>query len=395
MENIHDKIVQLLDKVEWDDDDKLWLLKYCNTNDTRELRNLLRKQFEADNQHSDQISEDVTSQMLQNIHARIGVAEPTEQRSVIKIWMFRMAAASVLAAFAFIGYNGLKRKAKPEVVKASVIKQAEKIVIQPGGNKAILTLSDGSTIVLDDKRNGSLAQQGNTKVFKQNGRVVYNTSGSTNTEVLYNIITTPAGGQYQIELPDGSVVWLNSRSSLRFPTSFVGTERRVEITGEAYFEVKRNVAMPFRVKVNDAEVQVLGTTFNIMAYENETALKTTLLSGQVKFIHGDLNKILKPGQQSQLTKNGAVKVESGIDIEEAVAWKNGMFDFEGAGMEAVSKQISRWYDVEMIFDKKNEELFHAKIPRDTKLKDVLKALELTGKVRFRIDGRRIIAMLNH
>jgi ferric-dicitrate binding protein FerR (iron transport regulator) len=189
-------------------------------------------------------------------------------------------------------------------------------------------------------------------------------------------------------LPDGSLVWLNAGSSLHFPTAFVGKQRRVEVTGEAYFEVKKNVSMPFAVKVNNAEVQVLGTKFNVMAYKDETALKTTLFSGEVKFVFGDNNSIIKPGQQTQLSKNGRIKVLSGIDLDEVIAWKNGMFDFQGADLVTVTRQLSRWYGVELIFDKKNDDIFYAKIPMDTKLKDALKALELTGKVRFVMEGRR-------
>jgi ferric-dicitrate binding protein FerR (iron transport regulator) len=193
-------------------------------------------------------------------------------------------------------------------------------------------------------------------------------------------------------LPDGSQVWLNAASSLRFPTTFAGKERRVEITGEVYFEVAKNKAMPFIVSVYGAEIQVLGTHFDVMAYNDEPAFKTTLLEGSVKFVKDGNYTMLKPGQQSQLTKSGQLKVVSNVNLTTEVAWKNGFFDFEGLNFETIARQLSRWYNVEVIYDKKIDDLFYAEIPRNTKLSDVLKALELTGKVHFEIEGTKIIVL---
>jgi ferric-dicitrate binding protein FerR (iron transport regulator) len=254
-------------------------------------------------------------------------------------------------------------------------------------------LADGSTIILDNVQNGTLAQQGNTKVIKEDGKLAYNLTSTGINEVLYNTISTPRGGQYQVDLPDGSRVWLNAASSLHFPTAFVGKERRVEITGEAYFEVAKNKAQPFIVSVNGAEVQVLGTHFNVMAYNDENAIKTTLLEGSVKFVNGSTSSLLKPGQQSQLSENGQVKVVSNVDVDAVTAWKNGNFDFQGEDIETVMRQLSRWYNVDVVYRNKPDELFYAEIPRNTKLSDVLKALELTGKLRFGIEGKKIIVML--
>lgn len=394
MENLNDKIAQLLKKAEWSDHEKQWLLKYLESSDNERLYNLLEQQFEVEKNLPAQLDSEITKRMLQNIHERTGVVQRINKASIVKIWVLKIAAACVIGLLVFSAYILFKRKdTKVEIVKnqeSNKPNRSYRKSLDAGGNKAILTLADGSTIVLDDKQDGALTKQGNTQVIKLNGKLVYNSTNENSNEILYNTITTPAGGQYQIELPDGSVVWLNAGSSLHFPTAFMGKERRVEIKGEAYFEVKRNTAMPFTVKVNNAEVQVLGTKFNVMSYPDETVLKTTLLKGEVKFVHGNFNSILKPGQQTQLTKNGQVKVVSGIDVDEVVAWKNGMFDFEGTDIVSVARQISRWYDVEMVFDKKSDDLFYAKIPRNTNLKDVLKALELTGKVRFEIEGRKII-----
>ena len=247
--------------------------------------------------------------------------------------------------------------------------------------------------MLDDASNGNLAQQGNTKVIKLNGKLDYKASGSSASEILYNTISTPRGGQYQIELPDGSQVWLNAASSLRFPTAFAGKERKVEISGEAYFEITKNKSMPFVVKINEAEVQVLGTHFNVMAYNDEAAVKTTLLEGSVKFKSSDNTSTLIPGQQSQLTKDGKVKVVDGVDVDKVVAWKNGAFNFHGEDMDAIGRQLARWYDVEVVNNSKIEGLFYAEdIPKNIKLSEVLKMLQLTGEVSFKVEGRRIIVM---
>jgi transmembrane sensor len=302
-----------------------------------------------------------------------------------------VAAACIIGLLVLSGFLLFRGKQKTEVAQTNSNNKYYKNDIAPGSDKAILKLADGSTIVLDDARNGAVAQQGNTKVIKLNGKLDYNASASEN-EVLYNTISTPRGGKYQIELVDGTQVWLNAASSLRFPTAFNGKERKVEITGEAYFEVARNKDMPFIVSANGAEVQVLGTHFNVMAYNEEASLKTTLIEGSVRFVSNDVASILKPGQQSQFLKNGQVKVVSNVDLEEVLAWKNGVFHFEAADIEIVMRQLSRWYDVEVIYNKQVDEQFYAQIPRNTKLSDVLKALEMTGKVHFKIEGRKIVVM---
>lgn len=220
--------------------------------------------------------------------------------------------------------------------------------------------------------------------------MTYHPSDSGGDKVLYNTISTPRGGQYQVVLADGSSVWLNSESFLRFPTDFMGKERRVEISGEAYFEIVKNKAMPFVVSINGAEVQVLGTHFNVKAYKDETLLKTTLLEGSVKFVAGHTTLTLKPGQQSQLKEDGDVNVLSGVDVDKVVAWKNGYFDFDGEDLATITKQLSRWYDIEVIGTGKIDDRFYAEIPRNTKLSDVLHALELTGKVHFLIDGKKVM-----
>lgn len=390
MENLKDKIVQLLNKAEWTDNEKQWLLNYLENTDAEELRDLMEHQFEDEKNHPKQVNLEISKKMLQNIHERIGVVKQINRASIVKMWIRKIAAASVIGFLVLSTYLWLKSDTKKEIAKTQVNNKPYKNEVLPGGNKAVLTLADGSTIVLDDAQDGVLSQQGAAKVLKFNGKLAYNSTTEGSNEILYNTVTTPRGGQYEVELPDGSRVWLNAASSLYFPTAFAGKERRVEVAGEAYFEVVKNSAMPFIVKVNSAQIQVLGTHFNVMAYGDETSLKTTLLEGKVKFVNAGINNILKRGQQSQLEKNGQVKVVSDVDVAEVIAWKNGIFDFEAADIESVTRQLSRWYDVDIVYDRKIDDLFYAKIPRSAELSEVLKLLELTGKVHFEINGRRII-----
>ena len=253
-------------------------------------------------------------------------------RKLKKLPWLRYAAVVLLIIAGSGTYLLLQDKtpSKPATI-ASYKEQTKQIKrdLAPGGNKAVLTLGDGSTIVLDDAKNGALTQQGNTKVLKLNGKLTYDPAGTKNDEILYNTITTPRGGQYQIELPDGSQVWLNAVSSLRFPTAFAGKERRVEVTGEAYFEVAKNATMPFKVVIatpagNGTEIEALGTQFNIMAYNDEVAVRTTLLEGSVKINQDSKPVLLKPGQQARL-QDKSLKIIENVDTEEVIAWKNGYF----------------------------------------------------------------------
>jgi ferric-dicitrate binding protein FerR (iron transport regulator) len=268
----------------------------------------------------------------------------------------------------------------------------------PGGNKAVLTLADGSTIVLDSAHNGLLSQQGNSKVQKlDSGQLAYEIAASLKqpaaSEATYNTITTPRGGQYQVVLSDGSKVWINAASSLRFPTSFSGKGREVELKGEAYFEIKENKAMPFKVKVSQGEeVEVLGTHFNIMAYEDEPVVKTTLLEGRIKVTAGVTSKMVKPGQQVQINAKGELVLVGDVDVEEAVAWKNGYFQFHIADIETVMRQLTRWYDIDVYYEsRKPEGHFLGEISRNNNLSDVLKMLEVNG-VHFRMEGKKLIVL---
>jgi len=307
-------------------------------------------------------------------------------------YMYQWMAAAAVLVFIVCGLwflVGREGDGKPSVAVTPKVKQD----IAPGGDKAILTLADGTQVVLDTANNGALTKQGNVTVIKLNGQLAYNKQGGIPTEVLYNTISTPRGGQYQLVLSDGSKVWLNAESSLRFPTAFAGKERRVELTGEGYFEVAHNAEKPFHVKVNDMEVQVLGTHFNINSYSDEEAVKTTLLEGSVKVSKGDKMVLLHPGQQAVVQPEGAeIKVGYDVDTEEVVAWKNGLFVFNNTPLATIMKQLERWYDVEVVYQGKvPQDRFNGSISRNNNLSEVLKVLEYSD-IKFRVEGKTITVL---
>ncbi|RZL38536.1 MAG: DUF4974 domain-containing protein, partial [Pedobacter sp.] len=267
--------------------------------------------------------------------------------------------------------------------------------IKPGGNRATLTLANGTIIVLDSANNGKLAEQNGIIITKTtDGQLIYTLSNEQDAEPKFNTISTPKGGQYQIHLPDGSKVWLNAESSLKYPTFFTGKERVVTLTGEAYFEVSKaakHSKMPFVVFAEDQTVTVLGTHFNINAYRNEYVSKTTLLEGsvQVSCLWKDYGKtvVLRPGEQSNVDRRG-LSVET-VDAEDAIAWKNGVFLFKDADINTVMKSIARWYNVEVRYEglMPNRQ-FSGEIHRNLNLKQVLEILSFY-KVHFRTEGNTI------
>ena len=389
MKDQTNRLTALLGKTELTIEEMDWLLTYLENSEHPELKQVLQQSFTKDLDTSSQIPKKVSDKLLKAIHEGIELA-PSIQRPRLVSFRKLAVAASILAII-LTSFILFRQSDSAQIVKAVTSEQRFKDDVAPGGNKATLTLADGSVISLDDANDGTITQQGDAKVIKLDGKILYDLVANTK-QVVYNTISTPRGGQYQLALPDGSLVWLNATSSLRFPTAFVDNERRVEITGEAYFEVAKDPAKPFIVSVNNAEVQVLGTHFNINAYSDEEDVKTTLLEGSVKFVNAANNIFLKPGQQSQLLKDGSIKLENGVNVEEVIAWKNGRFNFENAGIKMVMRQLSRWYDVEIKYRGKTDDIFVAEMPRDIKLSDALKALEQTGRVKFEKDGKTIVVM---
>ena len=276
--------------------------------------------------------------------------------------------------------------------KATVAKK-----IEHGGNKAILTLADGKKIILDEAANGELVKVSGIKITKAaDGRLVYSIADQAKNDgkILFNTIETPKGGQYQINLPDGSSVWLNAASKITFPTRFIGSERKVNLSGEGYFEIAKNKKMPFKVVTALQEVEVLGTHFNINSYTDEANTKTTLVEGsvKVKLLSEQQSSVLKPGEQAVITSN-KLKVDD-VDVEAVIAWKNGYFRFDDEELESIMHKVERWYNVDVVYN--NEKMKSEKLggitTRFSEVDDLLKMLELTGKVKFKIDGRKIIVL---
>jgi ferric-dicitrate binding protein FerR (iron transport regulator) len=286
----------------------------------------------------------------------------------------------------------IRPKTSPGTLAIQIPKPKEK-GIKPGGQKAILTLSDGSKIVLDSAGNGLLTKQGGANIIKiANGQLQYIANQANSSETVYNTMSTPVGGQYQLVLPDGSNVWLNSSSSITYPTSFSRNERGVQITGEAYFEVAHDKTKPFHVSVNGMNVEVLGTHFNINSYDNESAIKTTLLEGKVKVTKGNASILIAPGQQAvaeNLSNELTVK-KDGVDLDQVIAWKNGKFIFLDDDIKSIMRQLERWYGITVSYSENvtNEE-FVGIISRNVNLSQILDMLEKTGRVSFTIRDRNI------
>lgn len=263
--------------------------------------------------------------------------------------------------------------------------------ILAGGNKAVLTLGDGSVVRLDSTGN-QMIRQGNTNIHLQGGQLQYESEGEA-PNVAYNTLTTPRGGQFQLRLPDGTKVWLNAASSLHFPTTFNGSERKVEVTGEAYFEVAKDEKHPFKVMVQgNTAIEVLGTSFNVHAYTDENKVSTALLEGSVLISRGKEKTLLKQGQEALLQPdNDAITVVSGIDADKVLAWKNGFFNFDGAGLKEVMQQISRWYDIEIVYEKGVPDVeFVGLMDRNVSLPVLLKWLQ-EFDIHFRVEeGRRLV-----
>jgi transmembrane sensor len=303
-------------------------------------------------------------------------------------WLRRAAVAAILLFICTGGYFWLKSK-QPGLQSTKDQPFVQNTIV-PGGNKALLTLADGSHIELDSTQQGTLIKQGDAKVINMDRSVLtYNAGNGSGKEIIYNTLTTPRGGQYQLLLADGTKVWLNASSSIHFPVAFAGKERNVSITGEAYFEVAPNAAMPFTVTAKGTTVRVLGTHFNIMAYEDESSVNTTLLEGSVKVFKGTKQAILTPGQEARINQRGEIKTGE-ADTEEVMAWKNGWFQFNSLDIRQIMRQVSRWYDVDITYEGNiPTSHFSGMVSRGNDITQVLKIMQ-GGDVNFNISGRKLM-----
>jgi transmembrane sensor len=296
------------------------------------------------------------------------------------------AAAAILVLALSFGIYQYRAQKNRENLAANKIHQD----VKPGGNKAILTLANGTKIELNGAQKGKLVQQGNTAVVKlANGSLAYVPGSSAVGSPVINTMSTPRGGQYNLQLPDGTVVMLNTESSISYPTAFAGKSRNVTITGEAYFEVAKNKKMPFIVSFENQKVEVLGTHFDIRAYQ-EQPNKTTLLEGSVKISTGNEKQLLVPGQQAIYdvsTKKFDVKT---VDTEDIIAWKNGLFLFDNTDLDQVMLELARWYNIEVIYKGPKPTLnFTGEVKKSSNLSRVFKTLESTGGVKFKINGNTV------
>lgn len=359
-----------------------------------ELENIMREQYgknvfagEEDKALREKIFNKIQS--LQEVELpAAGLAHPPAKQVFFgrKAWI-RSAAAIILLAGGAV-YLWLSNPAKKELAYA--YKQVSTEIV-PGSNKAVLTLADGSTILLDSAAKGNLALQGGTRIVKpDDGQLLYESEGGMTTGD--NIISIPRGGHYQVSLPDGSKVWLNSASSIRFPTVFSGASRIVTVQGEVYMEIAPDTKKPFIVRVNDMKVRVLGTSFNINAYPDEKEIRTTLLGGRVAVGYGEKDMLLSlPGQQAR-ANNGEIAMVNDVNTDQVLGWKNNLFYFNEDGIDVIMRQLSRWYDVEIKYEENIPALrLSGKIQRSLPLSEVLEGLG-GMELHFRLEGRTLIVM---
>lgn len=313
---------------------------------------------------------------------------------VKQLWWKRLSVAAVLilllgSAGYFLIFNDNKQKIaniqKPDLPFNSAS--------NAGSNKAVLTLSDGSRFFLDTAFAGTLARQGNTDVTSSKGELSYKTGTKIpSAAILYNTLITQRGQLFPLNLSDGSKVWLNAFSSIKFPVAFTGKERLVEVNGEAYFEVAKNPDQPFKVVLNGMQVEVLGTHFNVNGYGDESIIKTTLLEGSLKVSKGDVSLLLLPGQQAGLKENGKIDLIQNVDTEEAVSWKDGYFHFNKASLETVMRQLARWYDVEVVFENKEaHQSFSGDLEKNLSISRVVEMLEIS-QVHCKLEGKKLVVL---
>lgn len=306
-----------------------------------------------------------------------------QQRKSIFLWPYAIAAAVIVVIVGGI-YMFKGKVGKPDTV---VVSREEKDLL-PGTNMAILTLDNGQQIVLESNGADTMIN-GQVKLLRKDGQLVYNNTGQT-TDAAYNTLTVPRKGRYKLVLPDGTRVWLNAASSVRYPVAFTGDERKVFITGETFFEVAKDKAKPFRVVAGNVTVEALGTQFNVNAYSNEPFLAATLIEGSVRITAGSKENLLKPGQQAQITNDGFSVLNT--DVGNVIAWKENQFKFSGTSLDEIMRQVERWYDADVVFNDNVNLHLNATIERGVPVSKLLHILEQTGQVHFKIDGKKIIVM---
>lgn len=375
-------------------DEVATLIRHFGTGNEAYLSQLIREELAAP-EHSldDEALETLANTAFAHIRREIAkqkaspVITPTYKSTTL--WPRIAVAASVLFMVCLAGYVVTRHR---DTMPSVVAKRILPVDIAPGGNKAILILSNGQQINLTNAQNGKLAKEANVAINKTaDGQVVYQPEKNEGRgELAYNTLKTPRGGKFDLTLADGTRVWLNAASSITYPLVFNGHDREVEITGEAYFEVAHNAAQSFHVKVAGQTIEDLGTHFNINAYPDEPVIRTTLLEGSVRVSNATGNLTLKPGQQAVIQPNQSISIDPDADMEEAIAWHHDLFKFNDASIETVMRQLARWYDVDVSYEGNiPPRFFSGKIYRNTSALKVADILSYK-QIHFRIEGRKII-----
>ncbi|ASZ12568.1 FecR domain-containing protein [Chitinophaga pendula] len=387
-DNYHEQLLQRYLNGECDREELAALFTYLNTaGSRRHLLNTVKQEFERAMNEKHTVPEAIGDRIEARLLRKIS------EKKVMPMDTFPylnwVAAAAVII---FISTVGIFLISRPPSITPKLAQQSVVTVGRPGGSKALLTLADGSVVTLDSTGNQVIAQ-GDVKVQQHNGQLLYQLATASSPVVSYNLLSVPRGGIFNIVLPDGSRVWINSSSSLRYPTAFPSGHRTVEIQGQAYFEIKPNPSQPFIVKVNNMEVQVLGTSFDVMAYADEPAVRTTLVEGAVKIKSGNNENQLLPGQAALVNNTTGILSIQTADLREATAWKAGFFNFENASLGGILKQLSRWYDVEVDYQSVPDgNRFGGYISRSLPLQEVLPMLE-TDRVKLKLEGKIIKVIL--
>lgn len=353
--------------------------------------------FDSQEDILDQLSPADKDQLKASMHAHITGHIQTEAQQVNRSagWKGRWLAAALVLVSCTIGYVLYKSSYRDDTVQPVLISQKAE-VISPGSNQAILTLSNGDKIALNDRANGVVHKESGLLITKnEDGQLQYEMAAEA--EVAINTLTTPRGGQYQLILADGTKVWLNADSKIIYPTQFGSEERKVEVLGEAYFEVAKNAAKPFKVVSKNQVIEVLGTHFNVNNYQDEAVAKTTLLEGSVKIssvvngvVDRSSSKVLQPGEQANLVPGRSNITVTNSDLEAAIAWKNGYFRFNRTDMQSMMRQVARWYDVEVEYRGKiSSDLFGGSLRRSDNIQEVIRILQLS-KINVVVNGKKII-----
>ncbi|MBO9632733.1 MAG: FecR domain-containing protein [Chitinophagaceae bacterium] len=370
------------------------LRKYLDGSCTEEEKALVESWHLKELADSDHLP---SNEMIEQVHQSTAtalaahIAASSRKSRIRRIWPVAAAVAALFVIYAGIRFYSFFKQ--DEFVRASMAEARE--LIPAGRDGAVLTLADGSKLLLDSIGNGFVTTQNGSNISLKKGQLLYEKANTGTEEISFNTIATPRGRQFKVLLPDGSKAWLNAASSLRYPTSFNGSSREVTVSGEVYLEVAKDPSRPFVVATDNRsmKVEVLGTSFNINAYDDEPSINTTLTEGVVKIGDGvgASSVVLQPGQQAQVKAGMPVRTVP-VEVNQVLAWKNGVFNFQDASLEKIMRQLARWYDIEVEYEKGIPDLvFEGEVNRDNSLQEVMKSLEGLG-VRYKLEGKKMVIL---